>query len=127
MDKFRTIPLLKNLIYDKLNNEFIHILNRLLRFEKSDENDEFLDWFFDEVEYFMHSYDDNNEYEHKSLLIRSIEQDRYYCTKYLFDYQLLQSKLDINIINDQGRHCLLMLAHKNGPINLVNYLLTRHL
>jgi len=75
----------------------------------------------------MHSYDDNNEYEHKSLIIRSIEQDRYDCTKYLFDQKLLLSKLDINTMNDQGRHCLLMLAHKNGPIDLINYLLTQHL
>ncbi len=127
MEKFRTISLLKDIIYSKINNEFLHILNRLLKFENFNENEEFLDWFFDELEYFMHSYDDNNEYEHRSLLIRSIEQDRYDCTRYLFDQQLLLSKLDINTMNDQGRHCLLMLAHKNGPIDLINYLLTRHL
>jgi hypothetical protein len=109
-----------------MNNEFHYILNRLLRLEKSDENLQFLEWFFDELEYFMHSYDDNPNYEHKSLIIRSIEQDRYDCMRYLLDRQLLPSKLDINTMNDQGRHCLLMLAHKNGPIDVINYLLTGH-
>jgi ankyrin repeat protein len=75
----------------------------------------------------LFSYDDNHQYEHPSLLIRSIEQDRYECTRYLFDHHLLQSKLDINITNSQGRHCLLMLTHKNGPIDLIKYLLTNHL
>ncbi|CAF2975173.1 unnamed protein product [Rotaria sp. Silwood2] len=76
----------------------------------------------------MHSFDDNDSiYCHKSLLLRSIEQDRFDCTKYLLEHQLLLSKLDINNINDQGRHCLLMLAHKNGPIDIIKYLLTHHL
>ncbi|UJR35999.1 hypothetical protein I4U23_028739 [Adineta vaga] len=116
-----------NLIYSKINKEFLHILDRLIRYEKSDENDEFLEWFLDELEYFMSSCDTEQNYEHRSLLIRSIEQERYECLKYLFDHQLLQSKLDINLINDQGRHCLLMLAHRNGPIDIIEYLLTRHL
>ncbi|CAF3632847.1 unnamed protein product [Adineta steineri] len=127
VEKICKIPLLKDIIYEKINDEFLHILNRLIRFEKSDENEDFFEWFFDELEYLMHSYDDDNEYKHKSLLVRSIEQDRYDCMKYLFDYQLLPSKLDINTTNDQGRHCLLMLAHKNGPIDAIEYLLTRHL
>jgi hypothetical protein len=127
LEKIRTIPILKDIIYQNINHEFLHILNRLSRSEKSDENEEFLDWFFDELEYLMDSYDDNNQYEHKSLLLRLIEQDRYDCMKYVFDRQLLPSKLDINTINDQGRHCLLMLAHKNGPIDAIEYLLTRHL
>ena len=118
---------MKDLIYETINNEFLHILNRLFQLESSDENDDFFDWFFDELEYFMHSYDDNNQYEHSSLLLRSIEQNRYDCMNYLLNHQLLPSKLDINTINDQGRHCLLMLAHKNGPIDSIKYLLTRHL
>ena len=65
-------------------------------------------------------------YEHKSLIISSIEQDRYDCLRYLLDHQLLPSKLDINTMNDQGRHCLLMLAHKNGPIDILEHLLTGH-
>ena len=75
----------------------------------------------------MHSLDDDNQYEHKPLLIRSIEQDRYDCMKYLLDYQLLPSKLDINTVNEQGRHCLLMLAHKNSSVDSIEYLLNYHL
>lgn len=127
LEKVRVTPLLKDLIFQYVNYEICYVLNRLLRLEKPDENEEFFEWFFDEVEYFMHSYDDNNDYEHKSLLISSIEQDRYDCMRYLLDRQLLPSKLDINTANDQGRHCLLMLAHKNGPIDSVKFLLTRHL
>ncbi|CAF0735004.1 unnamed protein product [Rotaria sordida] len=127
LEKIRTILILKDIVYQYINNEFFHILNRLLCFEKTDENEEFLEWFFDELEYLMHSLDDNTQYEHKSLLLSSIEQDRYDCMKYLLEHQLLTSKLDINTINDQGRHCLLMLAHKNGPIDSIKYLLTRHL
>ncbi|CAF5119303.1 unnamed protein product, partial [Rotaria socialis] len=37
----------------------------------------------------MHAFDDNKQYEHKSLLLSSIEQDRYDCMKYLLDRQLL--------------------------------------
>ncbi|CAF1174634.1 unnamed protein product [Rotaria sp. Silwood1] len=127
LEKIRTIPILKDIVYHYINNEFFHILNRLLRLEKNDENEEFLEWFFDELEYLMHSLDDNNQYEHKSLLLSAIEQDRYDCMKYLLERQLLTSKLDINITNDQGRHCLLMLAHRNSPIDSIKYLLTRHL
>ncbi|CAM4889267.1 unnamed protein product [Rotaria socialis] len=127
LEKIRTTPLLKDLIFQYVNYEICYALNRLLRFENHDENEEFLEWFFDEVEYLMHAFDDNKQYEHKSLLLSSIEQDRYDCMKYLLDRQLLPSKLDINTVNDQGRHCLLMLAHKNGPIDSVKYLLTRHL
>ncbi|CAF2903782.1 unnamed protein product [Rotaria sp. Silwood2] len=127
LEKIRTMPILKDIVYQYVNEELFHILNRLLRFEKDDENEEFLEWFFDELEYLMHSLDDNKQYEHKSLLLSSIEQDRYDCMKYLLEHQLLTSKLDINRINDQGRHCLLMLSHKNGPIDPIKYLLTHHL
>ena len=74
----------------------------------------------------MQSIDDDTNYSHKPLLIRSIEQDQFDCTRYLLEHHLLPSKLDINTINDQGRHCLLMLSHKNGPVDLVKYLLTHH-
>lgn len=124
LEKVRLIPLLKNLICERINHEFLYIFNRL---ETSDGNEEFMEWFFDEIEDFMHAYENNPDYEHQSLLIRSIEQDRYDCMRYLFDRQLLPSKLDINTMNDQGRHCLLMLAHKNGPLDIINYLVTRHL
>jgi hypothetical protein len=75
----------------------------------------------------MHEIDDDNNYSHKPILIRSIEQDRFDCTRYLLEHHLLPSKLDINTINDQGRHCLLMLSHKNSPVDLIKYLLTHHL
>jgi hypothetical protein len=75
----------------------------------------------------MHSTEDDHIYSHKPLLLCSIEQDRFDCTRYLLEHQLLPSKLDINTINDQGRHCLLMLSHKNGPVDLIKYLLTHHL
>ncbi|CAF3596826.1 unnamed protein product [Rotaria sp. Silwood1] len=132
LEKIRSITILKDLIYERMmNTEFIHILNRLIPLDKIEENEGFLNWFFHEIEYHMHSYDDDNDnnttYYHKPLLLRSIEQDRFDCTKYLLENQLLLSKLDINNINDQGRHCLLMLAHKNGPVDLIKYLLTRHL
>ncbi|CAF1028538.1 unnamed protein product [Rotaria sordida] len=134
LEKIRSITILKDLLYERINTELIHILNRLIQFKKIDEHEEFHDWFFSEIEYYMYSFDDdddddddNNNYCHKSLLLRSIEQDRFDCTKYLLEHQLLPSKLDINNINDQGRHCLLMLAHKNGPVDLIKYLLTRHL
>jgi hypothetical protein len=126
LEKIRSISILNNIIFEKINYEFHYILNRLFRLENSNENHQFLEWFFDELEYFLHSYDDNPNYEYKSLIIRSIEQDRYDCMRYLFDHQLLPSKLDINTMNDQGRHCLLMLAHKNGPIDVIDYLLTGH-
>jgi hypothetical protein len=123
LEKIRTITILKDLIYERINTELIHILNRLIRLEKTDEHQGFLNWFFNEIEHYMYSIDDC----HKPLLLRSIEQDRFDCTKYLLEHQLLPSKLDINTINDQGRHCLLMLTHKNGPVDLIKYLLTHHL
>lgn len=111
-----------------MNIEINHILDRLIRLEEDiDEHQGFLSWFFDEIEYYLHSIEDDQQYTHRSLLIRSIEQDRFDCTKYLLEQQLLPSKLDINTINDQGRHCLLMLSHKNGPFDLINYLLKHHL
>jgi hypothetical protein len=127
LEKIRSIKLLKGLIDERLNTELRYILNRLLRLEISDEHEEFLNWFFNEIEYYLHSIEDNNIYCHKSLLLRSVEQDRFDCTKYLLERQLLSSKLDINAVNDQGRHCLLMLSHKNGPVDLIKYLLTHHL
>ena len=123
LEKVRKYFLLKNLLMEKLNTELIYILNRLLVI---DETNEFIDWFFDEIEYCMQSYDENDEYEHQSLIIRSIEQDRYDCTQYFFVHHFYQNKLDVNLTNDQGRHCLLMLAHKNGPIDLIIYLLNFH-
>lgn len=127
LDKLHHHPILKDLIEAKINEEFLHILNRLFRWEKFDDDDEFLEWFFDELEDYLHAHDSNPDYTHPSLLVRSIEQDRYHCTRYLLDRPLLPSKLHINTMNDQGRHCLLMLAHRNGPIDLINYLLTSHL
>ncbi|CAF1498237.1 unnamed protein product [Adineta steineri] len=127
LDKIRSITVLKNLICERINRELSHILNRLLRVENSDEHEDFLSWFFNELEYCMHSTDNNSIYCHKSLLLRSIEQDHFDCTKYLLGRNLLSSKLDINTENDQGRHCLLMLTHKNGPIDLIKYLLTHHI
>lgn len=127
LEKIRSNPIVKDLIYQNINHEFLYILNRLLRLEKSEETEDFTDWFFDELEYLMHSIDEDREYAHKSLLLRSIEQERFDCMRYFFEHQLLPSKLDINTINDQGRHCLLMLAHKNGPVDTMEYLLTRHL
>ena len=127
MEKLHTIPVLKDLIYECINTELIHILNRFIRLENTPGYEGFHSWLFDEIEYYMHSIDDDNNYSHKPLLLRSIEQDRFDCTKYLLENHLLPSKLDINTINDQGRHCLLMLSHKNGPVDLVKYLLTNHL
>jgi hypothetical protein len=127
LEKVRTIPILKDLLYERINPEIIHILNRLIRLDPTDEHQGFFSWVFDEIEHYMHSTEDENIYSHKPLLLRSVEQDRFDCTKYLLEHQLLPSKLDINTINEQGRHCLLMLAHKNGPIDLIKYLLTHHL
>ncbi|CAF5222005.1 unnamed protein product, partial [Rotaria magnacalcarata] len=52
LEKIRTTPLLKDLIFQYVNYEICYALNRLFRFENHDENEEFLEWFFDEVEYF---------------------------------------------------------------------------
>ncbi|CAF1638772.1 unnamed protein product, partial [Adineta ricciae] len=57
-EKVSTIALLKDLVYSRVNNELLHILNRL----KSDESEDFVEWFFDELEYFMSSYDDDCNY-----------------------------------------------------------------
>ena len=119
--------MLKDLIYGKINEEFLHILNRLSRWERLDESEEFVEWFFDELEDFLHAQDSYSDYQHPSLLVLSIEQDRYHCTRFLLDRQLLPSKLHINTTNNQGRHCLLMLAHRNGPIDLINYLIKCYL
>lgn len=110
-----------------MNAEFIHVLNRLIQLEKTDEHEEFLNWFFDEIEYSLDLIDEDTMCCQKSLLIRSIEQDRFDCTKHLLQYHLLPSKLVINTVNEHGRHCLLMLAHKNGPVDLVKYLLAHHI
>lgn len=123
LEKLRKSSRLKEKIYEKINHEFCYILNRLFRFDPLDIEDEFHDWFFDELEDFLHSIEENPDYEHRSLLLRSIESDRFNAMRFLFDHQLLPSKLEVNTINDQGRHCLLMLAHKNGPIQSIEYLL----
>ena len=127
LEKVRTITLLNDIVFQRINSELNYILSRLIRLEQTDEHQGFLHWFFDEIEYYLHSTEDESIYAHKSLLLRSIEQDRFDCAKYLLEHQLLLSKLDINTINEQGRHCLLMLAHKNGPIDLIKYLLAHHL
>nr|ACI90339.1 ankyrin repeat containing protein [Philodina roseola] len=124
LEKLRKSSHLKEFVYQKINHEFCYILNRLLRFDASQIEEDFHDWFFDELEDFLHSIEDNSDHEHRSLLLRSIESDRFDAMRYLFEHQLLPSKLEVNTINDQGRHCLLMLAHKNGPIQSIEYLLT---
>ncbi|CAF0909979.1 unnamed protein product [Adineta ricciae] len=127
LDKIRSITILKDSICERLNTELNHILNRLLRLNQTGEHEGFLQWFLREIEFYMHSSEHDQTYSHKSILLRSIEQERFDCTKHLLEQQLLSRKLDINTINDQGRHCLLMLAHKNGPADLIKYLLTHHL
>ena len=122
--KIRTIPLLKEIVYQRVNDEFIHVFTRL---EKLADEHEFIDWFFDELEFYLRSSDDRPDYQHPSLLLRAIEHDRFECMRYIFEHQLLPSKLDINAMNDQGRHCLLMLAHRNAPVDVIQYLLTRQL
>lgn len=126
MEKIRQYSRLKELIYQKINHEFCFILNRLLRLDRSSLDDEFLHWFFDEFEIFLHFIEDNADYQHPSLLLRSIEQDRFDCMKILFEREFFPSKFDVNTINDQGRHCLLILAHKDGPKQTIEYLLTHH-
>lgn len=126
MEKIRSVEKLKNLIYERLNTELIYMLNRLNYINRLDDDEDFLNWFCSEIEYLMDAYDDDNSYSHKSLLLRSIEQDRFDCTKYILEHHLLTSKLDVNNVNDQGRHCLLMLTHKNAPVDLIKYVLTNH-
>ncbi|CAF1424687.1 unnamed protein product [Rotaria magnacalcarata] len=127
LEQVKSITILKDLIYERINPELIHILNRLIQIQNVDEHERFLNWFFNEIEYCLDSIDDDGSYCHKPLLLYSIEQDRFDCTKYLLEHHLLPSKLDINTINEQGRHCLLMLSHKNGPVDLIKYLLKHHL
>ena len=123
LEKSRKSSQLKQSIYARVRHEFCYILNRLLRLDASQIEEDFHDWFFDELEEFLHASEDNSDYEHRSLLLRSIERDRFEAMRFLFEHQLLPSKLEVNTINDQGRHCLLMLAHKNGPIQSIEYLL----
>lgn len=118
---------MKDQIGERINAELTHVLTRLLRLEHADGHERFLTWFFNEIEHSMYAVEHDSLYSHKSLLLRSIEQDRYDCARYLLERHLLTSKLDINIVNEQGRHCLLMLSHKNGPVELIEYLLTHHL
>ena len=113
-----------------MNGEFIYILNRLIHLKITDEYDRFVNWFFREIEYYMQPHEDDGSGSvcyYQGSLLRSIEQDRFDCTRYLLEHQLLPSKLDINRTDKQGRHCLLMLSHKNGPIDLIKYILTHHL
>ncbi|UJR10048.1 hypothetical protein I4U23_014270 [Adineta vaga] len=127
LEKIHSITHLKDSIFQHLNTELNHIFNRLLRLNQTNEHTGFIQWLCHEIEHCMHSIDNETIYSHTTFLLRSIEQDRFDCTKYLLERQLLSSKLDINTINDQGRHCLLMLSHKNGPVDLIKYLLTHHL
>lgn len=129
MEKIRVNENLKIEIEKSLNEEMLKIFRSFVETERTlnDEDLNFVDWFLGQVEFSLSSFEENGFFDEKPLILHSIEENRFDSMKYLFEHQLLPNKLTINAMNNQGRHCLLMLAHRNAPIESIEYLLRNHL
>ncbi|CAF1056225.1 unnamed protein product [Didymodactylos carnosus] len=124
LEKLHQNSKLKEYLIKQSNDEYQYILEKLLKEScNSDDQILFSDWFLDEIEFNLRQMEETNQKELPPILTRTIEDDQFDCMNYILDKHLLPNKFDINKTNDQGRHCLLMLTHKNDDVQHIKYLI----